>query len=99
MRRWRADSSANRSATATASGCTSRTHACRHLRGGWRWLWRLSGRELLAHRRRRCGRSYFVITTATTEVDEIRIVGVLQDSQKIPLAETLALTTEQLAVH
>ena len=98
MRRWSADAGSDRSATATAR-CrrTSRTHSRWHRWRAWRWLWWLGGRELFAHRRSRCGGSHFVITPATTEIDQIRIVGILQNSQEIPLAEALTVAAEQVA--
>src|SRR5437764_1778047 len=97
MRRRSADAGSNRSATATACcRCTSRTHTCRHRRRAWRRLWWLGRRELLAYGRCGCGWSYFVITSATTQVDEIRIVRILQDSQEIPFAQTLAIAAKEL---
>lgn len=45
--------------------------------------------------RDRCGD--FIVTTTTTQVDNICIMRVVKNSQEVSLAETLAVTTEKIA--
>jgi hypothetical protein len=52
---------------------------------------------LLADRCLGSGRRDFVVRAAATQIDEIRVVRVLKDSEKIPFAQTFAVSSENLS--
>jgi hypothetical protein len=42
------------------------------------------------------GRRYFVVVATATQIDNVRVVGILQNANEISLVETLAVPAEQL---
>ena len=93
-----AASSDHSAAAATGGAAATVTHACR-CRWSRRcdWLWRLGFSELLGNRCTRRGRCDFVIIPAPTEIDDVRVVRVLKNAQKVSFAEALAVASEELA--
>jgi hypothetical protein len=84
----------HRSAAAATSGHSAR-------RGGKRLHCRsvcsFSGRELGCNRRGTdCSRD-FVIVAAASQIDDVRVMRVLENPREIPLTQTFAVATEKCA--
>src|SRR2546423_4486004 len=93
------DARAHRSASAPPRWWgAARTHARRDGRYGLGYgLRRLAGRELFADRSRRGSGRDLVVVAAAAKIDNVGVVSVLKDADEIPLAQALAVATQQLA--